>query len=106
MTGAKFNVVIKLDTVNGCGKDKNLVITDIQLPLDYADVVFDFTNIGTVLGAIVGTIGNIALSFSQGLIVDVVKQNVANEVPTMLCEEAVFNTTKMEKIPAEVNQQE
>merc|ERR1712123_60523 len=54
MTGAKFNVVIKLDTVNGCGKDKNLVITDIQLPLDYADVVFDFTNIGTVLGAIVG----------------------------------------------------
>jgi len=59
-----------------------------------------------VLGAIVGTIGNIALSFSQGLIVDVVKQNVANEVPTMLCEEAVYNTTKMEKIPAEVNQQE
>ena len=95
-----------MDTVNGCGGDKNLIITDIELPLDYQDVVFDFTNIGTVLGAIVGTIGNIALSFSQGLIVDMVKQNVANEVPTLLCESAIHNTTKMEKIPAEVDKNE
>ena len=106
MWGAKFNVIAKLDTVNGCGEENNLVITDIQMPLEYSDVVFNFTNIGAVLGAIVGTIGGIALSFSQGLIVDVVKQNVANEVPTFLCDEAVYNTTKMEKIPAEVNQQE
>jgi hypothetical protein len=106
MTGAKFNVVVKMDTVYGCGKDKNMIITDIELPLNYQEVVFDFTNIGTVLGAIVGTIGNIALSFSQDLIVNVVKQNVAKEVPTLLCESALQNTTKMEKIPAEVDQKE
>ena len=106
MTGAKFNVVVKMNTVAGCGQKDNLILTDIQLPLDYTDVEFDFTNIGTVLGAIVGTIGNIALSFSQGLIVDVVKQNVQNEVPTLLCEASIYNKTKMEKIPAEVNQQE
>jgi len=104
MTGAKFNVVVKMDTVNGCGSEENMIITDIELPLDYADVLFEFTNIGTVLGAIVGTIGNIALSFSQGLIVDMVKQNVAKEVPTLLCESGVHNTTKMEKIPAEVDE--
>ena len=106
MTGAKFNVVVKMDTVNGCGSDKNMIITDIELPLDYKDVLFEFTNIGTVLGAIVGTIGNIALSFSQGLIVDMVKQNVGNEVPTLLCESGLQNTTKMEKIPAEVDENE
>eukprot|EP00092_Neocalanus_flemingeri_P039152 GFUD01042614.1.p1 GENE.GFUD01042614.1~~GFUD01042614.1.p1 ORF type:complete len:843 (+),score=261.12 GFUD01042614.1:84-2612(+) len=106
MSGAKFNVIVKLDTINGCGQENNMVITNIEMPLEYVDVDFDFTNIGTVLGAIVGTIGNIALSFSQGLIVDVVKQNVASEVPTFLCDADKYNTTKMEKIPVEVNQQD
>ena len=101
-----FMCYVKINTVNGCGEKNNLIIREMGFPLDYTDIVFDFTNIGTVLGAIVGTIGNIALSFSQGMIVDLLKKTVEDEVPTLLCDSALQNRTRMEKIPAEVNQQE
>ena len=37
-------------------------------------IVFDFTNIGSVLGAAVSLIGSFAIDFGRGLIVDGVKK--------------------------------
>ncbi len=46
-------MIIKMDTITGCeGVGQNPVITDIALPLVLAAVKSDFTNIGSVLGAI------------------------------------------------------
>ena len=99
MKEAKFNVIVKMDTVTGCEVEHNLVITDIALPLDYSAVKFDFTNIGSVLGAIVDTIGSVALSFSQDIIVDSIKGAVRQEVPGFLCNNLALNSTKMDPIP-------
>ena len=99
MKEAKFNVIVKMDTVTGCEVEHNLVITDIALPLDYSAVKFDFTNIGSVLGAIVDTIGSVALSFSQDIIVDSIKGAVRQEVPSFLCNNLALNSTKIDPIP-------
>ena len=101
MKAAKFNVIVKMDTITGCEVEHNLVITDIALPLDYSAVKFDFTNIGSVLGAIVDTIGSVALSFSQDIIVDSIKRAVRQEVPGFLCTNLAFNQTKMNPIPVQ-----
>ena len=99
MKEAKFNVIVKMDTITGCEVEHNLVITDIALPLDYSAVKFDFTNIGSVLGAIVDTIGSVALSFSQDIIVDSIKGAVKQEVPGFLCNNLALNSTKIDPIP-------
>ena len=72
MSDAKFHVIVKMDTITGCDVDQNLVISDIQLPITYSTVEFDFTNIGSVLGTIVDTIGTIALSFGQGIVLKII----------------------------------
>ena len=66
-------------------------------------IVFDFTNIGPVLGSIVDTIGNLALSFSEGIIKTGVQDVLRREVPTLLCEEGQKEVSKMEAAPAVVN---
>ena len=49
----ELSMIIKMDTITGCeGVGQNPVITDIALPLVLAAVKSDFTNIGSVLGAI------------------------------------------------------
>jgi len=103
MIGAKLNIIIKFDTVTGCGATHNLVLKDIQLPIDYDNIVFDFTNIGSVLGSIVDTIGNLALSFSQSIIRSGVEDVLRREVPSLLCEEMEAEVSKMEAAPATVN---
>ena len=103
MIGAKLNIIITFDTFNGCGKINNLILKDIQLPIDYDNIVFDFINIGPVLGSIVDTIGNLAFSFSEGLIKTGVQDLLRREVPTLLCEESQMEVSKMEAAPAVVN---
>ena len=103
MIGAKLNIIITFDTLNGCGKINNLILKDIQLPIDYDNIVFDFINIGPVLGSIVDTIGNLAFSFSEGLIKTGVQDLLRREVPTLLCEEGQMEVSKMEAAPAVVN---
>ena len=86
--------------MNGCGATNSLVLSDFQLPLEYDEVAqtvehlletsiyprmivfplsslqigFEFTNIGSVLGAAVSLIGSFAIDFGRGLIVNGVKQ--------------------------------
>ena len=104
MTGAKLNIVIKFDTVDGCGENNNLVLRDIRIPINYDNIVFDFTNIGSVLGSIVDTIGNLAISFSEGIIKAGVENLLAREVPSLLCE--VEEPSKMEVSHAAVNKEQ
>jgi len=99
MTNATFSVNVHMDTVNGCGVNNSLVVSYIDLPIGYSEITFDFTNIGTVLGAAVSLIGGFALDFSKGLIVDVVKQGINSEVPTLLCDADPLNITLYEKQP-------
>ena len=99
MTEAKFSVIVQLDTVTGCGQDRNLVISLIDFPLDYTAVSFQFTNIGPVLGALVDTIGTVAVTFSQGIVVESIKKVVREEVPSFLCPNQALNATKMDPIP-------
>lgn len=100
MSDAKFKVIVNMDTINGCEVEKNLVISEISLPLEYSSVEFDFTNIGSVLGTIVDTIGTIALSFSQGIVVQSIQALVLKEVPSFICNNVALNSTKIESIPA------
>ena len=104
MTGAKLNIIINFDTVDGCGEKNNLVLRDIRIPIDYDNIVFDFTNIGSVLGSIVDTIGNLAISFSEGILKAGVEDVLAREVPSLLCK--VEAASKMEVVHAAVSQEE
>ena len=45
-----------------------------NLSLSPLQIAFDFTNIGSVLGAAVSLIGSFAIDFGRGLIVDGVKK--------------------------------
>ena len=103
MTAAKLSIIIKFDTVRGCGDVNNLILKDIKLPINYDSIVFQFTNIGPVLGSIVDTIGNLALSFSEGIIRTGVEDVLRREVPTLLCEESKEEVVQMEARPATVN---
>ena len=94
MMDAKFKVIVKMDTITGCSVEHNLILSDIEMPLEYSSVVFDFTNIGNVLGAIVDSIGSVALSFSQGIVVDSIKQVVKKEVPSLICNNLSLNRTR------------
>ena len=47
---------------------------NISLSLFLLQITFDFTNIGSVLGAAVSLIGSFAIDFGRGLIVDGVKK--------------------------------
>ena len=105
MSDAKFHVIVKMDTITGCDVDQNLVISDIQLPITYSTVEFDFTNIGSVLGTIVDTIGTIALSFGQGIVVESMKKVIRSEIPSLLCSNLAFNRTKMEPLPVVANRE-
>jgi len=98
MTNATFSVNVNMDTTHSCNQTNGLVLSDIQLPLEYSDVTFDFTNIGTVLGAAVSVIGGFALDFGKGVIVDVAKQAISSEVSSMICEEIPMNITLMDKM--------
>lgn len=86
MEEAKLNVVVKMDTVNECGKDDNLIISDLNLPLEYQKINYNFTNIGNVLGTAVGLIGGLALQFSFGMVRDMARNAVLQEVPSLICE--------------------
>ena len=74
------------------------------MPINYDSVVFQFTNIGPVLGSIVDTIGSLALSFSEGIIRTGVEDLVRREVPSLLCQASRQEVVQMEARPATVNQ--
>jgi len=99
MTNASLSVNIKMNTVNGCNATDSLVLSDIQLPIDYSEVTFNFNNIGTVLGAAVSLIGGFAIDFSKGLLVDAVKQVISSEVPSLLCPQLPINISRMDSLP-------
>ena len=99
MEGTKFVIVVKMDTITGCEADKNLILKEVELPLEYSSVNFDFTNIGSVLGTIVDSIGALALSFSQGIISSSLKEVIAAEVPSLICQNFALNNVSMEPIP-------
>jgi len=87
MSNATFSVNVNMDTVNGCGATNSLVLSDFQLPLEYDEISFDFTNIGSVLGAAVSLIGSFAIDFGRGLIVDGVKKVITEQLPSLLCDD-------------------
>ena len=51
-----------------------LKVQYLPLSLSPLQITFDFTNIGSVLGAAVSLIGSFAIDFGRGLIVDGVKK--------------------------------
>ena len=104
MAAAKLSIIIEFDTVRGCGDITNLILRDIKLPINYDSIVFQFTNIGPVLGSIVDTIGSLALSFSEGIIRTGVEDVLRREVPSLLCEESRNELVQMEARPATVSQ--
>jgi len=104
MSRAKFKVEVKINTLNNCGTEKNLIITDLNLPLEYEEVNFDFTNIGSVLGTGVGIIGGLALGVVQGMVVDFAKVAVQKEVPTLICEDLPRNISKVARVTPTVDQ--
>merc|ERR1719193_333725 len=99
MTGAKFLVELGMDVVDGCNRTQNLVITKVALPLEYITIDFNFENIGTVLGSAVSIIGELALEFSKGIIVDLVKDAVQSEISSMVCDDSDRNITEMNRYP-------
>ena len=82
-----------MDTVTGCDIDRNMIIKEIDFPLEYSNIQFDFTNIGSVLGAIVDTIGTLTISLSQGMIASAMKEFIGAEVPSLFCNHLAVNST-------------
>ncbi|XP_023319732.1 uncharacterized protein LOC111694907 isoform X2 [Eurytemora carolleeae] len=100
---AKQKIEVSMDVVDGCNKTSNLVITNIQLPLEYDYVNFDFKNIGSILGGVVSVIGEMAIELSKSTIVDLVKSSLKEEVGTLLCD-LDRKPTPMERVPVFVEQ--
>jgi len=105
MSGAKVKVEVKIQTLDQCGKKNNLIITDLNLPLEYQEVKFDFTNIGSVLGTGVAIIGDLALGVVQGMVVDFAKEGVRKELPTILCEDLPRNISRVDRVTPKVDQE-
>lgn len=82
-----------MDTITGCDVDRNLIIKEISFPLEYSNIQFNFTNIGSVLGAIVDTIGSLTMSLSQGMIASALKDFIGAEVPSLFCTHLSLNST-------------
>jgi len=102
MVGAQYKVEIGMDTVDGCNRTSNLVITKMKLPVVYEAVNFNFENIGSILGGAINIIGDMALQMSEDSIVSEVKKAVQTEISSFICESAQ-NSTKLERIPVEVD---
>jgi len=86
MQGAKLQVEIGMDAVDGCNKTGDVVFTKIAFPILYDEINFQFDNLGTVLDSAISIIGEMALDLSKGMLVDVVKDQLKAEVDTLLCE--------------------
>ena len=97
MTGARFGLELAMDTVDGCGREDNLVITDIQLPLNYDDITFTFDNIGYVISSAVNFIGGIVIDLQKSQIVEIVRGGVRDQLPSLLCRAG--NVTDMDVRP-------
>merc|ERR1719402_510263 len=101
MTGARFGLELAMDTVDGCGREDNLVITDIQLPLNYDDITFTFDNIGYVISSAVNFIGGIVIDLQKSQIVEIVRGGVRDQLPSLLCRAG--NVTDMDVRPVNIS---
>jgi len=95
MTEAAIGAEITMETINGCNKTNNLVITNIGVPLTYSNIAFDFTNIGDTLNSMIDWVGGFIIDFQKDMIVDIVKKAVEEHMPTMLCEKDKHNVTEV-----------
>ena len=89
---------LNLETVEGCGRENDVVVTSIEFPLDYDDITFDFVNIGTVISTVVDVLGHTIIENHRERLVNIIKQKMRSEVASLVCDEEVqvMNVTALE----------
>jgi len=85
MTGVRISAELEVGLVRGCGQE-GAVVTHLKFPLGYRDINFEFENIGTVLGTAVDVIGGIVIERERKNLVKLLKQGIAAEVQSLICE--------------------
>ena len=98
MTNVVIECHLNLETVEGCGRENDVVVTSIEFPLNYDDITFDFVNIGTVLSTVVDVLGHTIIENQREKLVNIIKEKMRSEVASLVCDEEVqvMNVTALE----------
>ena len=76
--------------------DGGAEITNINFPMDYSNMEFEFENSGFMLGALLDIIGDVIVVNEKSKLVSIVKNLIKSEVPSLLCEQEMFESTLQE----------
>jgi len=98
MTGVRIAAELEVGLVTGCGK-QGAVVTDLSFPFTYADIQFEFENIGAVLGTAVDVIGGLVIERERKNLVKLLKDGISSEVESLICE----NFKKVEDVREHVD---
>ena len=75
-------------------------IRSVHFPLDYSNMEFEFENSGFMLGALLDIIGDIVVINEKSKLVPYIKNLIQSEVPSLICEQEMFESTLIEnKLP-------
>ena len=64
---------------------KNVLITDIKIPLKYADVDFKFNNLGSFANTVVNGFGIYFLKTQEDLLVGEIRKAIKKHVNSLIC---------------------
>ena len=75
ITGARVRCELVVELVRGCGEEgeATAAITHITFPFSYRDIDFQFSNLGSVLGAAVEGLGGWVIDYLRGQLVGLIR---------------------------------
>jgi len=84
-----ITTTLSVDLVTGCQDNQyqeSAVVTEIDFPLEYGSVEFDFENLGSVLSVAVDVVGRIVIDSQKEALVAIIKDGIARESPGLICD--------------------
>ena len=87
MTIQLEHVKLGVEVVVGPGSacDGGAVISAIHFPLEYGDIVFEFDNIGPVIGAALDVVGGVLVETERRKLADLIRSLIGTEVASLVC---------------------
>jgi len=88
VTNATFTPKIVIDTSTSeapCGKNGDVLITEIEFPFSYDDISIGFTNLGGFANAAINTLSIFALKTQEENLKETVRAYIKNTVNSIIC---------------------
>jgi len=88
ITNATFTPRVAIDTSNEespCGKNGDVLITDIEFPFSYDDISIVFNNLGHGYNQLINTISIFILRTQEDTLTQFVKSSIKNYVNSLIC---------------------